>query len=280
MTGGDHVTDAMGGCPPTNGEQGAGIHGYVAYHAPRPSLFDLVGSPSSLSREAADVVRFRATEAGAERIRMTAEGAVVVERLPDEPTPSADLRVRLDRVALGLTSSAETWETVRAVMGSPDHASLQGLQGAMRSHVWRAVTDRRRDDELRLLIDMLCRVSALLEPTRPIPAALFACLADLVHESVGVAGIRAVSDPMGRRAVRRLVRALARAPGGFLASSDACEAMDVPPSSGERLLDLCRTTGIVEGVDHDERRLVRLTVDGLAEAARLPEGDAVDGVKA
>ncbi len=107
--------------------------------------------------------------------------------------------IGLDAIAYGEASMAEAAETVRETFKRKGKAGHEAVYTALKSWVWRAINDRRNDEELIGWMDLLSRATARLE--NPLSIKLEGFL-ELLHVSLMAAESARAHDPLsGKHAV-------------------------------------------------------------------------------
>ena len=116
--------------------------------------------------------------------------------------------VSLDDIALGVTGSAEARKAISAATERVTAAIAARLYTVLRAWTWKALNERRRDEDLREWHDVLRASVALLRDGYPALAERIETLSELIYESVAVSTMFAVAKPLKRHQVREILRVI------------------------------------------------------------------------
>lgn len=140
---------------------------------------------------------------------------------------------------------------------------------AFRAWCWKALTERRFDEELRLWFDLLRKTAAALGAKRQKEAAQkLLALSDLVYESIQFAEHEPVSVQLARAHVRTILIRLNDA--GELDKRALMEVTSLKQANLSRVVGGLISCGLVERQPRGREAVFRLTRRGLDACRTLP----------
>lgn len=174
----------------------------------------------------------------------------------------------LEDVALGDLGHAEVREIISRSLADLDDRSVQKVYTALRAWVWKALNERRRDQELRDWYHMLRSYSAGLAKSHPAHSERLRVLYELIYESISVSELLPVSEVLTRSHVSIVLQRLDRAPLGMLSKAQLMASLGVKQSNLSRIMGLVRNTGLVSKTQVGKAAFYVLTAEGRAAAMK------------
>jgi len=154
--------------------------------------------------------------------------------------------IGLNEIARDDASPAEARDVLLSIFGQPTPDLLNDAYLALRSWVWKALDQRRRDSELRDWNDMLSATATLMANNgQPSLAERLRALSELVSESINVAETFGASDITKRQHVTKALGFLAES-GGAANRSDIGRHLGLEQANLTRVLNMMSAAGLVE----------------------------------
>jgi predicted transcriptional regulator len=173
----------------------------------------------------------------------------------------------LNDIALGHANSAQARAALGAALRDASPESVQAVYTALRAWVWKALNERRRDEELREWFDVLRRTGSFLKERYNAHAERIQALHELIYESISVSEVLPPQEALKRLYVREIIRLLSRVPSGQMSRRRIRRRLDLKEANLSRILNLMMASGLVDRTAHGKEALFRLTNLG-ADAAK------------
>jgi DNA-binding MarR family transcriptional regulator len=180
----------------------------------------------------------------------------------------------LSLIALADIDLREARNAVAAALEEGSDLSARRVLTAFRSWVWKALDDRRRDEELRGWFDLYRKVNAALSRDFPIIAAQIQILYELIYESISVSEMRSTDEVMSKKHVVELLRYVKECQGSICERDQAGRDLGLNQSNLTRVLNLATQGGLVEKSMNGRKVLLRLSRAGQERLASLDETSA------
>lgn len=181
---------------------------------------------------------------------------------------SKDTTRILDRIVEEDLSGEEARELVASLPRNLDDRQAARLYGVLRAWTWRALDQRRRDDELREWVDLVRRARLRIKNS-PRRQDQLETLAELLSESVAVAVRLPLEEVLAKRHVPETLLLLDGADGEPMSKRQLMDALGVEQSNLWRIIKLLEPTGLVESEKSGRERLYRLSRAGQTEVRNI-----------
>lgn len=181
---------------------------------------------------------------------------------------NADIAL-LEKIASADVDAAQAEKIIAPIIVSADERIAKKVYRALRAWTWKALNERRRDEDLRAWYQLIRGVSAFFLREHKSQSDSLQVLYELIHESIAVSEIIPVQEVVNRDHVRRILNIMFRSPGRWVQRSDLIVELKVKQANLSRIMGLVINTGLVE------RRLIgknveyRLTAEGFNQAFQL-----------
>lgn len=169
-------------------------------------------------------------------------------------------------------------EARKAIAGLPkrlDSREAARLYHALRAWTWKALDQRRRDEDLREWADIMRRVT-LRTGSKEGRDKQLETLADLVAESVAVATRLPVAAVLAKRHIRELLVLLLSTGADRVSKKTIMETLGLEQSNLSRIGNLMSAAGLVEIEKNGRETSYTLTRSGSNEAMKLSSGIDTD----
>lgn len=174
----------------------------------------------------------------------------------------------LSDIATAAASPAEAREVVRSVFGQPTPDLLRETYYALRSWVWKALDQRRRDPDLRAWRGIIEAASTLMANNGQISLSeKTAALGELVREWIAVGKNLGAVDLTRRQHVTEALGCLA-AKGGRARRADLGEHLGLAQCNLTRVLNMMSAAGLVERSTLGKEAIFELSRAGEAVQAK------------
>lgn len=174
----------------------------------------------------------------------------------------AEDRVSLEDARKGISALPETL----------DESSAANLYLALRSWTWKALDQRRRDDELRGWVDLIRRARLRVGRSSWRYHQL-ETLAELLAESVAVAVRLPVSDVLSLRHAREILMAIRAHKAQRMTKKRLMKTLDLQQSNLWRVINHLCAAGLVESQIQGRERSYALSRLGMQEAEVIARED-------
>ncbi len=94
--------------------------------------------------------------------------------------------VSLEQIARGRISASECHKIISPILKRGEISEVQKVYTVLRAWTWKAITERRRDDDLRSWYNLLRGVSSYLQGSHVGHAERIRVLYELIYESIHV----------------------------------------------------------------------------------------------
>lgn len=168
-------------------------------------------------------------------------------------------------ITLGTARPSEAREIIHQALQNLTAGSAKQIYVALRAWIWKALDERRRDDELREWFDIVERTSAALRGEHETQAIQLGVLGDLLYESISTSEVMTPAYVLGREHVKRALEAIDRA-GGVMERSEIGKQIDLDDANLSRILNMMSSAKLVETIVSGQKALIQLTK--LAEQDR------------
>jgi DNA-binding HxlR family transcriptional regulator len=173
----------------------------------------------------------------------------------------------LKEIARADASPAQARELLLSIFGQPTPDVLSDTYLALRSWVWKALDQRRRDQDLIAWRDILNTTAALMTKNgQPLLGERIGALAELVAESISVAEAFGAIEATRRQHVGDILCFLA-AQGGRVHRAALGEHLGLAQANLTRVLNMMSVAGLVERSSFGKEAIFALTRAGV-DAAR------------
>lgn len=177
----------------------------------------------------------------------------------------------LDEIARADASPTQAREVLLSIFGQPTPDLLRDTYFALRSWVWKALDQRRRDQELRAWHDILGSASTLMTRNGEIGLGeKIGALGELVSESLAVADAFGAIDVTKRQHVAEALAFLA-ANGGRARRAELGGHLDLAQCNLTRVLNMMYAAGLVERSAHGKEAIFALSRAGEATQKKLAD---------
>ncbi|MET0527085.1 MAG: hypothetical protein ABW003_01850 [Microvirga sp.] len=172
----------------------------------------------------------------------------------------------LEAIRLGTAPADIARKAIAEALQDVNSKTAQRIYSTLRAWVWKALDQRRRDDELRQWFDILKRTEAYLATDHGDIAARIRALHELVYESISVSELKPAQEVLRRKHVRDVLFLLYTAPSGKLDRSTILHLLKLRQSNLTRILNLMMEALLVERSSLGKEAYLQLTRDGVSIA--------------
>jgi predicted transcriptional regulator len=180
-----------------------------------------------------------------------------------------DIVAGLQEISLGQVGAAEARSIIGAALREPSPEFVQGAYTALRAWVWKALNERRRDEELREWFDILKRTASFLRERYAAHADRIQVLHELIYESISVSEILPAREVVKRLYVKETLRALSRASSKQMSRERIRNRLNLKEANLSRVLNLMTASGLIDRTTHGRQAFFRLTSLGTEAIERL-----------
>ena len=173
-----------------------------------------------------------------------------------------------DDISTGVLDAKDARELIAKLPNELEADQANELYVALRSWTWKALDQKRRDDELREWIDLFKRAKLRLRGSEQISAQV-QVLIELVSESVAVAARLPVSQVMSRKHARELISMLNEAPSNEVAKTAILEKLKLKQANLTRLTNVLSACNLIEIEKSGRQKLYSLSHLGRKEAEKM-----------
>ncbi|WP_447726016.1 hypothetical protein [Sphingomonas koreensis] len=177
---------------------------------------------------------------------------------------TADLR---ERLANGELSAAQARKAIAALPARLDAAEAAALYAGLRAWTWKALDQRRRDDDLRDWANLIRR--ACLRVAGHGRERQLETLAELIAESVAVATRLPISELLAKRHVREVLTLLYTLPDREASKKTVMETLGVGQANLWRVMNPTSAAGLVEIERRGRETWYALSRLGVKEATKF-----------
>lgn len=181
---------------------------------------------------------------------------------------------RLERIALGYSNAAEARMTLSEALGDMSSESIQRIYASLRAWSWKALNERRRDEDLRHWYDILKRTASFLRERHPAYAERVQVLHELLYESISVSETLPIQEIIKRLYVKEIIRTLARSTIKQVPRGRLRFLLDLKEANLSRVINLMLASGLLDRAMRGREALFRLTKLGTEVAEQLTEKSA------
>lgn len=161
-------------------------------------------------------------------------------------------------ITLGTARPSEAREIIHHALQKLTVGSAKQIYVALRAWIWKALDERRRDDELREWFDIVARTSAALRGEHETQAIQLGVLGDLLYESISTSEVMTPAYVLGRERVKRALEAIERA-GGVMERSEIGKQIDLDDATLSRILNMMSSAKLVKTIVSGRKTLIQLT---------------------
>ncbi|TCP80802.1 hypothetical protein C8J31_11442 [Rhizobium sp. PP-CC-2G-626] len=173
--------------------------------------------------------------------------------------------VPLDNIALGTLTPREAQERIASFRGRLDKIAAERIYTVLKAWVWRAIYERRRDDELREWFGVIRATSKFLAMEKFDEASvMLKAISEMLEESIAVAD-DTVNDQIFERAhMSEALERIREEGDGFLERHQLGKFLGLKESNLTRVMNVLSNAGLVEGRRVGKTVVYRLTPEGKA----------------
>lgn len=180
-----------------------------------------------------------------------------------------DRFVALDEIAFGDIDADAAYRIIRPILESSDEKSAQRIYVILRSWLWKALNERRRDADLREWFNVLRAVSAYFKKEGLLQAERVRTLYELLHESIAVPEVMPKGEILERSHVQDILIMLKSAPKGTLPRATILETLGFKQANLSRIMNLLLSNGLVERHVEGKNASFSLTLEGTTAAEKI-----------
>lgn len=180
----------------------------------------------------------------------------------------------LENIRLGTATPKEARTALGAALREISPSIAQQVYTTLRAWVWKALDQRRRDDELREWFDIMKRAEAYLSKDHSEWALRTRVLHELLYESISVAELKPASEVLKRRHVKEVLMLLHTAPEGRVERARIGERLRIKQANLTRVINMMMAARLVERSTHGKQAVLQLTRDGLEAAVNEVQPDS------
>lgn len=174
----------------------------------------------------------------------------------------------MDLITEDLVSVNEARSGIAALPRELGERDVVRLYQALRAWTWKALDQRRRDDELREWADLIRRARLRVPADGAIRHKL-ETLAELIAESVSVSVRLPVAEVLARSHTREVLLGIHGRKGHRATKKQIMRSLDLEQSNLWRIMNHLIAAGLVESVMDGRERVYALSRRGLEEAERI-----------
>jgi DNA-binding HxlR family transcriptional regulator len=172
----------------------------------------------------------------------------------------------LKEIARADASPAQARELLFSIFGQPTPDLLSDVYAALRAWVWKALDQRRRDQDLIAWRDILGAASALMAKNgQPLLGERIGALTELVAESISVAEAFGAIDVTRRQHVAKALRFMAKNDGRAHRAALG-EHLGLAQANLTRVLNMMSAAGLVERSSFGKEAIFALSHAGEGAA--------------
>lgn len=175
----------------------------------------------------------------------------------------------LDEIAFGDMTAADAHRVIVPHLTDLTEKRAQRIYTVLRSWLWKALNERRRDEDMREWFNVLRSVSAYFLKRAPMHAERIRVLYELLHESISVPEVMPTEEILQRSHVREILLLLHASRSKSRERSFIGEQLDLKQANLSRVMNLLLSNGLVDRVVSGKSASFKLTVDGLRRAAEI-----------
>ncbi|PYE96608.1 hypothetical protein C8J35_1066 [Rhizobium sp. PP-F2F-G38] len=173
--------------------------------------------------------------------------------------------IALDSIALGTLTPKEAQEQIASFRGRLDDSVVERIYTVLKAWAWRAIHDRRRDDELRDWFGVMRVTSKFLALEKYDEASvMLKAISEMVEESIAVADDTANDQIFERAHMSEALERIREEGESSLERQQLGKALGLKESNLTRVMNVLSNAGLVEGRRVGKTVVYRLTPEGKA----------------
>ncbi len=176
---------------------------------------------------------------------------------------------QFDEIAMGELTPEAAQRIIGPILKEGDKEQLQLAYTALRAWTWKAMNERRRDEELRVWHQLLRGYSTYLLKRDPCFAARLQVLYELVYESISISEVLPVAEVLNRTHVAKALVALLRSNGYRMERDQMRHILQINQGNLTRVMAMALASGLVTRSSSGKAAQYTLTAEGQRHAIRL-----------
>lgn len=172
----------------------------------------------------------------------------------------------LDKIATGEISISAATELLRQNLDQLSEKKAKKVYTVLRAWVWKALNERRRDNELRQWHSLISHASACMEDEFVHHAVRIQVLHELVYESISAKQVYSHDDLVGRSHVKEILIYIYEGPDHSIERRKLVERLGLKDANLSRVLAMMLNAGLVERSARGKHAIFSLTSSGRHRA--------------
>ncbi|MBD9596937.1 MarR family transcriptional regulator [Ensifer sp. ENS05] len=182
--------------------------------------------------------------------------------------------VDLEDIANGDIDARKAHARIVAFLEPLSADRLDELYAALRSWLWAALNERRRDKDLKEWFDLIRGVASYVKKDFKLHAERLKVLYELLYESISVEETNPTADLLQRSHIREILRLLHSSSDRTVERAIICKRLNFKQANLSRVMSLLTASGLVDRLADGRTASYALTSAGRDLAAQVSDGNS------